>query len=144
MLFYCTFFSFLGFRFAGLQFAKQCFCGHDYGKYPEKPLKECDRECSGKKNEKCGGSWRNSVYSTGLGMSYRLMISSLISECVLATLALEIRVTSNCSYLTVLYKSANFIVSTLRWQNICCPQIEIIYIMYIFLMQVIFLNPTLW
>ena len=50
-----------GFKYAGLQYGVQCFCGNSYGKYGESY--SCDYECSGNQNEICGGYWANSVYS---------------------------------------------------------------------------------
>lgn len=51
-----------GYRFAGAQFSKQCFCGNSYGRYGKAPYRECNMSCSGDVRQKCGGSWRNSVY----------------------------------------------------------------------------------
>lgn len=49
-----------GFKFAGTQYANQCFCGNSYGKTGR--ASNCNMTCSGDKNEKCGGSWANSIY----------------------------------------------------------------------------------
>ena len=43
----------------------ECHCGNTYGSHGEAPEEECSIVCSGDKNTKCGGSWHNSVYSTG-------------------------------------------------------------------------------
>jgi len=49
-----------GYKFAGTQYASQCFCGNSYGKSGK--ANNCNMNCSGNKNEKCGGSWANSIY----------------------------------------------------------------------------------
>jgi len=53
------------YEYAGLQYASQCFCDHDYGRYGRVNDGECAMECSGAPAERCGNGWRNSVYSTG-------------------------------------------------------------------------------
>ena len=50
-----------GFKYAGLQYGIQCFCGNSYGKYGESY--SCNYVCSGNQDEICGGYWANSVYS---------------------------------------------------------------------------------
>jgi hypothetical protein len=55
-----------GFPYFGLQGYYYCYCGYKYGAYGKRPEGECSYNCSGDKSKKCGGSWRNSVYSTGL------------------------------------------------------------------------------
>jgi hypothetical protein len=49
-----------GFAYAGTQVASHCFCGQRYGRYG--PAGNCDMACIGNPQEKCGGSWANSVY----------------------------------------------------------------------------------
>ena len=49
-----------GFKYAGLQYSQQCFCGNSYGKLGKSD--NCKMPCSGNKGEICGGSWANSVY----------------------------------------------------------------------------------
>jgi len=49
-----------GYRYAGLQYSKQCFCGNSYGKYGR--ANNCNMRCSGNYNQTCGGVWANSVY----------------------------------------------------------------------------------
>jgi len=70
----------LRFKYFGLQFARTCFCGNDYGKHGEKPVTECNMGCTGNADEKCGGSWRNAIYSTGLGMSTLRLCNNSISK----------------------------------------------------------------
>merc|ERR1719210_363974 len=55
-----------GFAYAGLQFRTHCFCGNSFGKHGQVALNECNMNCPGEKNEKCGSGWRNNVYLTGL------------------------------------------------------------------------------
>lgn len=57
---------FSGYHFFGLQYAKQCFCGNDFNNYGKKPGTECIETCTGDEKVRCGGTWRNSVYTTGL------------------------------------------------------------------------------
>ena len=49
-----------GFKFAGTQYSRWCFCGNSYGK--SGVANNCNMNCSGNKNQKCGGGWANSVY----------------------------------------------------------------------------------
>lgn len=45
-----------------------CFCGDETPAVVDKmPESDCKAECAGDKNFNCGGTWRNSVYSTGEG-----------------------------------------------------------------------------
>jgi len=56
-----------GFKYAGVQYSKFCFCGNSYGKYGV--ADNCNMACSGDQNQICGGSWANSVYSLYLPQS---------------------------------------------------------------------------
>ena len=49
--------------FAALQYAQQCYCGIQPGAI-QVHNSECNMACSGSASQWCGGSWRNSVYST--------------------------------------------------------------------------------
>ncbi|KAK3103053.1 hypothetical protein FSP39_016093 [Pinctada imbricata] len=49
------------FKFAGVQFSQECFCGNSLGTTLQ-PEKECNMACSGDNNQMCGGSMRLSVY----------------------------------------------------------------------------------
>lgn len=53
----------LGYKFAGLQYSKQCFCGNRFTRYGR--ARNCRMRCSGNRNRYCGGPWANSVFSTG-------------------------------------------------------------------------------
>ncbi|HTP25081.1 MAG TPA: WSC domain-containing protein, partial [Anaeromyxobacteraceae bacterium] len=57
-----------GFTYAGLQYGGQCFAGNVLG-YSQVGDSQCSMSCSAKSSEMCGGSWRNSVYSSGLSTS---------------------------------------------------------------------------
>jgi hypothetical protein len=52
-----------GFAYAAVQYGGNCMCGDSYGKYG--PADNCDMQCSGNANEKCGGGWANDVYVAG-------------------------------------------------------------------------------
>lgn len=52
-----------------MQYGKQCFGSNKVGRLGDRPVTECNMECSKEKGMKCGGNWRNSVWFTG-GMSY--------------------------------------------------------------------------
>ncbi|XP_033102182.1 kremen protein 1-like [Anneissia japonica] len=68
-----------GHMFAGLQCAEQCFCGdHTYSRYGAVADTECNANCTGNSREKCGGTWRNSVYTTtDLGVDDRHKLNML-------------------------------------------------------------------
>lgn len=53
-----------GFRYAGTQYASQCFCGNSYDRYGTDGA-TCDVRCAGNSAQICGGSWANSVYALG-------------------------------------------------------------------------------
>uniref|UniRef100_A0A1I8HPB6 WSC domain-containing protein n=1 Tax=Macrostomum lignano TaxID=282301 RepID=A0A1I8HPB6_9PLAT len=55
----------LGYKYLGVQYASQCFCGNKYGRYGKGAAHTCSMACNGKKDEICGGVWRNNVYATG-------------------------------------------------------------------------------
>ncbi len=54
-----------GYKFAGLQYGSQCFCGNRYGRYGKSSA--CNMPCAGNKSQTCGGTWANSVYAVGAG-----------------------------------------------------------------------------
>lgn len=53
----------LGYRYAGLQFGGQCWAGDATGFTPADAA-ECGMKCTADGNQKCGGGWRNSIWST--------------------------------------------------------------------------------
>jgi len=52
-----------GYKYAGVQYASQCFCGNDSHNFEIVPDSQCNMKCTGNKDESCGGSWRMNVYS---------------------------------------------------------------------------------
>ena len=56
-----------GAKYAGLWYSDKCVCGnYDYASYDKLAESECDRNCSGNPNEKCGGHFETSIYATGM------------------------------------------------------------------------------
>lgn len=55
-----------GHVYAGVQYGYLCHCGDGYGKYGEAGEHECNSACLGDEGKKCGGFWRNSVYTSGI------------------------------------------------------------------------------
>ncbi|CAH1779465.1 unnamed protein product [Owenia fusiformis] len=52
-----------GFKYAGLQYARHCFCGDKFGKYGLADSdSECRMTCQGDPSQNCGAAARNSVY----------------------------------------------------------------------------------
>ncbi|XP_035693304.1 uncharacterized protein LOC118427567 isoform X2 [Branchiostoma floridae] len=56
-----------GYRYAGLQYGKECFCGDSFGQFGAAPESECSTPCTGSSADTCGGNWRNSIYRTVTG-----------------------------------------------------------------------------
>lgn len=54
-----------GFAFAATQYGSQCYCGNTFGNYGQIAESECSADCAGNHQEKCGGTWANSVYKLG-------------------------------------------------------------------------------
>jgi sulfur relay (sulfurtransferase) complex TusBCD TusD component (DsrE family) len=54
-----------GLRYAGLQWYGACFAGNTL-RYGPANASECNTPCDANSNEMCGGSYRNSVYDTGV------------------------------------------------------------------------------
>ncbi|CAH1243308.1 LPA [Branchiostoma lanceolatum] len=55
----------LGYSYAATQYTYSCFCGNEANfaqLEPARPESECNRPCAGNMKERCGGTWRNSVY----------------------------------------------------------------------------------
>ncbi|KAK7575921.1 hypothetical protein V9T40_012207 [Parthenolecanium corni] len=57
----------IGYAYFGVTYYRECFCG-DEDPWADLLLSdsECSQECNGDSNQKCGGSWRLSVYRTGI------------------------------------------------------------------------------
>lgn len=59
-----------GFSMFGLEYSRECFCGNELALGSIKaPEGDCSFPCSGNSAEKCGGSNRLNVYTTGEGES---------------------------------------------------------------------------
>ena len=63
--FLCVLFSLLGFRYAGLQYGRECWCGNAFGKHGTEGAK-CNQPCPAVPEETCGGYLSSDVYSTGI------------------------------------------------------------------------------
>jgi hypothetical protein len=50
------------FKYFGLQYGMECWCGNQYGQYGEEPAEKCSKPCNGDTRLKCGGELTNSVY----------------------------------------------------------------------------------
>ncbi|XP_070557166.1 sialate:O-sulfotransferase 1-like [Ptychodera flava] len=48
--------------YAGLEYRRECFCGHDFDLYGKGDESTCNEKCSGNAQQICGGGWRMSVY----------------------------------------------------------------------------------
>ena len=53
-----------GFPYAATQYGSACFCDTDFGSYGT--ANNCNMNCSGNSSQTCGGTWANSVYTTGV------------------------------------------------------------------------------
>jgi len=53
-----------GFKYYGVQYTNQCFCGDTLHHLVKKPENECNAECPGDSSKKCGGTWRQNLYKT--------------------------------------------------------------------------------
>lgn len=54
----------LGFSIAGTEYGGQCYCGNEVVGSEKLADSECNLACEGKADDKCGGGWALSVYST--------------------------------------------------------------------------------
>ncbi|XP_071179102.1 uncharacterized protein [Mytilus edulis] len=52
-----------GFKFAGVEYGYECFCGNDLRKDRKRKESDCKTPCSGNKRQTCGGPWRISIYT---------------------------------------------------------------------------------
>ncbi|PRP85870.1 hypothetical protein PROFUN_06144 [Planoprotostelium fungivorum] len=53
-----------GYKYFAVQYSTQCFCGNTYGTYGIAAETDCNMNCTNGET-RCGGSYRNSIYSTG-------------------------------------------------------------------------------
>ncbi|XP_076084968.1 uncharacterized protein LOC143055698 isoform X2 [Mytilus galloprovincialis] len=52
-----------GFKFAGVEYGYECFCGNVLRKCRKRKECDCKTPCSGNKRQTCGGPWRISIYT---------------------------------------------------------------------------------
>ncbi|XP_052075053.1 IgGFc-binding protein-like isoform X1 [Mytilus californianus] len=52
-----------GFKFAGVEYGYECFCGNVLRKDRKRKESDCKMPCSGNKRQICGGAWRISIYT---------------------------------------------------------------------------------
>ncbi|KAL5006079.1 hypothetical protein ScPMuIL_017237 [Solemya velum] len=52
-----------GFKYAAVQYGRECFCGDSFGKYGAAPEAHCDYPCPNNHELMCGGFWSQNVYS---------------------------------------------------------------------------------
>jgi hypothetical protein len=50
------------YKYAGLQYGKQCWAGNEYGTYGKAADKDCNMACKDDEKITCGGGWRQSIY----------------------------------------------------------------------------------
>ncbi|XP_063423309.1 uncharacterized protein LOC134707479 isoform X1 [Mytilus trossulus] len=55
-----------GFAYSGVQYYAQCFCGDNHNKHGAAVDTQCNTPCKGNHQQMCGGTWRLSIYGTGL------------------------------------------------------------------------------
>ncbi|CAM9184088.1 unnamed protein product [Chrysoparadoxa australica] len=67
-----------GYAFFGLQYHSECRCDNSYGRWEQAPQEECNTKCDGDASQACGGSWRNSVYKTGIDPPTLLQVPGVI------------------------------------------------------------------
>ncbi|XP_053406034.1 uncharacterized protein LOC123565318 [Mercenaria mercenaria] len=52
------------YRYAGVEYQNQCFCGNKIKPYKRLAESACSTSCGGNSNQKCGGTWKISIYHT--------------------------------------------------------------------------------
>ena len=50
------------YKYFGLQYGAECWCGNSYGKHGEESADKCNKPCNGDASLTCGGELTNSVY----------------------------------------------------------------------------------
>lgn len=48
------------------QYYAQCFCGDNHNKHGAAVDTQCNTPCKGNHQQMCGGTWRLSIYGTGI------------------------------------------------------------------------------
>jgi len=52
-----------GFKYIGMQYGGECWMGHKFGRYGQKPDTDCKMKCRIEKDKICGAGWRNSIFA---------------------------------------------------------------------------------
>ena len=61
-----------GFKYSGVEYAKECFCGNKMQYETIAPKQsDCNMKCSGDKSQKCGGGNRLNLYKCTYRVSYK-------------------------------------------------------------------------
>jgi len=60
----------LGYKYAGVQYGIECFCGNSYGRYGRLATSDCNSPCQGDQTVFCGGGNRNSIYTASPPAGY--------------------------------------------------------------------------
>ena len=50
------------YRYAGVQNHQECYCGNSISSGEPRPDSECNKPCSGNKDQMCGGAYRLNIY----------------------------------------------------------------------------------
>ena len=70
----------VGYRYAGLEYRYECFCGDFYyDKYGKVSDHECNETCPGNSSQICGGPWKLSVYDAGETLYKSVLILPIIN-----------------------------------------------------------------
>ena len=78
---FCFFIS--GYKYAGVQFAQECYCGNSYGKHGALPESDCGYKCPGDESISCGGILANSIYNSSSGVTN---LNDMVSwYCIIST-----------------------------------------------------------
>ena len=60
-----------GFKYAGVEYANECFCGNKMPTTIAPKQSDCNMDCSGNKSQKCGGGNRLNLYTCTYRVSYK-------------------------------------------------------------------------
>ncbi|XP_060070005.1 uncharacterized protein LOC132550023 [Ylistrum balloti] len=77
----------LGFWYAGTQYRTQCFCGDNHDRHSLATESDCNSPCGGNSKEICGGTWRVSVYGTGVRQIFEGRCGGFPGGCYPATVS---------------------------------------------------------
>ncbi|CAG2252624.1 PLG [Mytilus edulis] len=58
-----------GFKYAGVEYGFECFCGNVLRKDRKRKDSDCKTPCAGNKRQICGGTWRISIYTEKTNMA---------------------------------------------------------------------------